>query len=357
MTKNQERIAVIGAGMAGLAAARALQEAGRSVTVWEQSATVGGRISTRAFTAPNGARVLFDDGAQNVKSDGTALGEAVAPLQKKSRVVPIAAPVCLHENGRILPGDEASNAARKWSCRDGLAQLPQSFAEQLDVRLNASISALRENIHAIDLLDANGDALDTASHVIVTAPAPQAADLLDASVWHGTESERAAPERIALLRGVEYSRCLSVLLFFAASCDDASNDASWYALLACDREHPLLWLARENLKGFVPHNKGTALVAQLGHAASTELWDESDARIAAQTARWIAEIMGQDFASAEWSGVTRWPHSHPFNAIDFEAVNPVGARVLVCGDGTARGRVPDAYESGLKAARRILSFT
>lgn len=353
MTKGRERIAVIGAGMAGLAAARALQEAGRSVTVWEKNNRVGGRISTRSCTASNGARVCFDDGAQNIKSDGTALDDAVAALKNKPHQAFISAPVGLHHNGRIRPGDEASNAARKWSCRDGLAQLPQSLADGLDVRFNTSISVLRENAHDIKLLDASGDTLDTAAHVIITALAPQAADLLDASIWRDAENKRAATKRIALLRGVEYSRCLSVLLFFAVPCDDAS----WYALLARDREHPLLWLARENAKGFVPQNSGTALVAQLGHAASTELWDESDERIAAQTARWIAEILGQDFASPQWSAVTRWRHSQPRNTIDFGAVNPPGARVLVCGDGTARGRVPDAYDSGLKAAAQILFFT
>ncbi len=333
-----------------MAAARALQDAGRSVIVWEQNATAGGRIGTRAFTAPNGARVLFDDGAQNIKSDGTALDDAVAALQNKPHQAFISAPVGLHHNGRILPGDEASNAARKWSCRGGLAQLPQSLADEVDVRFNTAISALRENARDINLLDASGDMLDTAAHVIITAPAPQAADLLDASVWRDGESTCAATERIALLRGVEYSRCLSVLLFFTVSCDDDS----WYALLARDREHPLLWLARENAKGFVPQNKGTALVAQLGHAASTELWDEPDERIAAQTAHWIAEILGPDFASPQWSAVTRWRHSQPRNTIDFEVVNPPGARVLICGDGTARGRAPDAYDSGLKAAQRVI---
>lgn len=340
--------------MAGLAAAYALQQAGRRVTVWEQNASAGGRVRTRSFTAPNGARVLFDDGAQNVKSDGTALGEAVAPLEpleKKRHLIPIAAPICLHENGRVLPGDEAANVARKWSCRDGLGQLPQYLAERLDVRLGTRVSALRELGRGVELLGASGDALDTASHVVVTAPAPQAADLLGVSVWRDEESERAATARIALLRGVKYSRCLSVLLFF----DVPLNDASWYALLARDREHPLLWLARENAKGFAPESGGTALVAQLGHRASVELWEESGERIARQTSDWIAEILGADFSSAQWSAITRWPHSQPRNTIDFEAVNPPDAPVLVCGDGTARGRVPDAYDSGLKAATRILS--
>jgi predicted NAD/FAD-dependent oxidoreductase len=157
-------------------------------------------------------------------------------------------------------------------------------------------------------------------------------------------------KRIALLKSVEYSRCITVMLHFVAR----GEDIPWYALLARDRSHPLLWLARENAKGFVPDGQGSALVAQLGHEASCHLWDEADSIIAQRTTEWIAEILGSEFNDALQHEVYRWRHSQPRNTIDFEAVNPPGTRLLICGDATARGRVTDAYDSGLKAAARIL---
>jgi predicted NAD/FAD-dependent oxidoreductase len=157
-------------------------------------------------------------------------------------------------------------------------------------------------------------------------------------------------DRIVLLRTVEYSRCLSVMLHFAA----AGEDIPWYALLARDRSHPLLWLARENAKNFVPGGQGSALVAQLGHEVSCKLWDETDDTISRRTTGWIADILGDDFRETLQHEVYRWRYSQPRNTIDFDAVNPPGTRVLVCGDATARGRVPDAYDSGLQAAARTL---
>jgi predicted NAD/FAD-dependent oxidoreductase len=106
----------------------------------------------------------------------------------------------------------------------------------------------------------------------------------------------------------------------------------------------------------VPTDGGTILVAQLGHDTSCELWDEDDDVIARCATVWISEILGDSFrGSAQWK-VTRWRHSQPRSSIDFDAVNPAATRVLVCGDGTARGPCSEAYDSGLKAAARILQL-
>ena len=66
--RKPPRIAVIGAGMAGLAAARRLMEAGASVTVFERRDRPGGRVHTREM--PDGT--LVDVGAINLMSPRTA---------------------------------------------------------------------------------------------------------------------------------------------------------------------------------------------------------------------------------------------------------------------------------------------
>lgn len=56
------RVIVVGAGPAGLVAARRLGEAGHTVTVFEEQSTVGGRLQTRevdGFTMDRGFQVLF----------------------------------------------------------------------------------------------------------------------------------------------------------------------------------------------------------------------------------------------------------------------------------------------------------
>src|SRR5659263_87567 len=60
MTQSKSKhFAVVGAGMAGVACARTLVQAGHQVTVFEKSAGIGGRMATR-----NSAFGTFDLGAQ-----------------------------------------------------------------------------------------------------------------------------------------------------------------------------------------------------------------------------------------------------------------------------------------------------
>jgi predicted NAD/FAD-dependent oxidoreductase len=226
-------------------------------------------------------------------------------------------------------------------------QLPRILADNLDVHYDVDVQRIDETaeftLHTCD------SAVNTlVQRIVVTAPAPLAAELLKSSNWRDEATQMS--QRIAALRGVEYSRCITAMLHF----DAGGENIPWYALLARDRSHPLLWLARENAKGFMPDGQGSALVAQLGHEASCALWNETDATIAQRTTEWIVELLGSEWNHAVQHEVYRWRYSQPRNTIDFQVVNPPGTRVLVCGDATARGRVTDAYDSGLKAAARIL---
>ena len=69
-----EHWAVIGAGMGGLAAARRLGAAGRSVTLFDKSRGLGGRMATRRA---GGFR--FDHGAQYFATRGERFRELVEP--------------------------------------------------------------------------------------------------------------------------------------------------------------------------------------------------------------------------------------------------------------------------------------
>ena len=334
------KIAIIGAGMAGLGAAQTLVDGGHEVVLFDKGAIVGGRVGTRRLEQ-TGVVTRFDHGAQNVKSENTSLENELQRIGFQDRVF-IDVPVCLRDEDRVLEPDARANAEPKWTAKNGLRSLPHALSQGLNVKLNVRVARIEESAN-LTLFDDEDRVLDLCERAIVTLPAPQAADLLKNSAL-----QNDVINRVVALRSVEYTRCLSVLLQF-----DFEFDLDWYALLAQDRAAPLFWLACENAKGFAPVGK-TALVAQLGDAISCELYDANDAEIVRRTVAWLQQI-DRRFIAPTQSFVKRWKFSQPKNPIRFKDANAPQDRVLVCGDGLSKGRVTAAFDSGIEAARFLLA--
>ncbi|MBC7441174.1 MAG: FAD-dependent oxidoreductase [Ramlibacter sp.] len=111
-----ERIAVIGAGIAGLTAARALKDAGFDVVVVEARDRIGGRIDTVTdkkwpFPIELGASVVRTSGDTTLDEDLTGLGIATAPFSRRSET--------RTSDGLVVPvpdtGAKAVDAALAWA--------------------------------------------------------------------------------------------------------------------------------------------------------------------------------------------------------------------------------------------------
>lgn len=348
----QGTIAIVGAGIAGLAAARRLTAAGRQVVLFEKSAGLGGRVATRRIEG-----CILDHGAQVIKPEGTALADVMFQELPTADLVEVLPPVrVVSPGGEILPADPRFTAQRAFSYRNGMTTLPKLLmaalpAELCRLQLKTRLSGIEEDESGFLLRDEQGQALLSVESVVLTPPAPQAADLLAAS---RLRESALTQTRIEALRSVHYHPCLTVLLGYAAPAPPAPA----YALLAEDRTRPLLWLAFEQTKGAERVPSGAALIAQLGPAISQELYDAADAEILALTHRELRALFGDAYAHPIWQQVKRWRYSQPRGMVAFEAVNPAesDSRLVVCGDGLRpdNGRVYQAYSSGLEAAEYLL---
>jgi hypothetical protein len=141
------RVAVVGAGVAGLTAARMLADAGRAVTVIDKGRGLGGRLATRRTDwGP------VDHGAPGVPAEFAALPGAVPwPLGP--------------EGARVV------GAA-------GMSSLLTPLAEDLEVRREVTVAGLAPDPGGWALADADGASLGVFEAVILAIPAPQVAALV-----------------------------------------------------------------------------------------------------------------------------------------------------------------------------------
>ena len=121
-------VLVLGAGMAGLTAARALAEAGRSVTVLEASARVGGRILTIRE-----AGEIVELGAEFIHGKPPELWSLID--EAKLETYELAGPHLSFENGRIAAESEVEEEDERFSLLNQLESRvgPDiSFADYLE---------------------------------------------------------------------------------------------------------------------------------------------------------------------------------------------------------------------------------
>jgi renalase len=168
----QTRVAIIGAGLAGLAAARPLVDAGYDVVVFEKSRGLGGRIATRRTDLGP-----IDHGAPGVPSDLALAWGGAFWLDGKDNARGVGVP--------------------------GMSALARAMATGIDVRTGVTVVALGERPDGWQLTDSEGGDRGTFDATVLAVPAPQAGILLAQS-----------PDMVAELAPVEMLPMWTLLLGF-----------------------------------------------------------------------------------------------------------------------------------------------
>ncbi|MFN8110122.1 MAG: FAD-dependent oxidoreductase [Thermoleophilia bacterium] len=307
------RVGIIGAGLAGVVAARELRAAGHEVVMVEKSRGLGGRLAARRVGG-----TVVDHGAPVI--EGGDDDGALARLLEQ------------------LPADDRADLPEGTAYRSGATRLAKLAADGLEVVLATRIAALRPSGAGFELAGEQGNTHGTVDAVIVTAPAPQAADLLEAS--------GADPARVAALRAVAYHPAVMILAGYAIP-EPAGLDP--FAVTP-----PFVRITNECAKSRPPVDGVVPVVARLTPEASAVLLDAADADILDRVLPALNAAVG---AAAEpaWVQVKRWRYADPVAPADPSAVNPSGHRVRIAGDSIALGLAAVA-ESGRRAARDLIGL-
>ncbi len=343
-------IAIIGAGCSGLAAAHMLQDAGYTVTLFEQNEYAGGRAATRKQDG-----FIYDYGAQYIKGGSPVSDALILERFRADDLIDIGKPVWIFDSqGRIQEGDPVQNADPKWTYRSGLSTLSERMAEGLDIRLNTHVSRLQQRPTGWSMTDDSGESLGAYDWLLITLPTGAA----DGLIWSSRESMRnSSMDWMILLsvylRKAGYNPLLSVMLGY----ETRPEKRPYYALVNTDKRHPISWLAWEHEKSTerVPAGAGL-LIAQMAPQYTRDHWTMPNEEIAEGVQKLVVDLIDEPLDAPVSSDAHRWQYALPFKKADADAINAIALphALAYCGDGYVGGRVHLALENGIRVAHQVI---
>ena len=337
--------AVVGAGIAGVACARTLMQAGHRVTVFEREAAAGGRMASEQ--TPFGR---FDSGAQyfTVRDARFARALEVAPQVCKpwsANLVRV-----LDPHGRVA---EAALPAREshWVAQPGMDALVAAWAAPLGDSL---VTRTRVTHIENDTLDAGRWQLRTAGAddsqhvysgfdaVLLAVPPGRARALLGDGKLSAMLSEKIEAVRIA--------PCWTLMIAFPQANQPTLSHLGPQWNAARSTHHRVAWLARESSKP--GRDRIERWTLQASAAWSQEHLRDDEGRVAAKLLRAFAEITG---VRAEPSHVQArcWPEAQTQVPVGSPHLWDAKRHLGVAGDWCTGHRVEDAFLSGLTLALKV----
>ena len=335
------RIAVIGAGLSGLAAARALADQRHRVVVFEKSRGCGGRAATRrASTTPSTDPAFrFDHGAQYFTARDPRFQRRVAAWAERGLIAPWQGRIAAFDGVGFEP---ASQEATRWVGMPGMSALGRALATGLEVRLETRVAAPRRRAGGWQLCDETGGDLGRFDIVIASAPAPQSAELL-----------MDAPRLAAQAACVDYTPCWTLMLAFAEE-----------IALPFDgvfvNQGPLRWIARDSSKPGRSRPAGTGDCWVLHAEPRWTRKHLNDPREQVETALLeafaaLVEVAGGTLPAISWRQSHSWLYSLVETPLEEGCLWDPALGLGACGDWCLGARVEGAWLSGEALAGRVLA--
>jgi predicted NAD/FAD-dependent oxidoreductase len=347
--------AVIGAGMAGVACARTLLQAGHRVTLFEKSRGFGGRMSSRR-TEFGG----FDHGAQYFTVRDKRFARALLTAQALVRPWSVSTVRVLDELGHVLASAPPPTEPH-FVAIPGMSSLVSHWAQPLahpELYGNLKSRTLTET----RVTHIERDVLDPAQwqlraedseggqlvvggfdRVLLALPHLQAHDLLLAS-GH-------APHLRHRLSAVQVAPCWTLMVAYPNAMQPGLPHLGPQWNAARSTHHRISWLARENSKpGREPIERWTV---QASPAWSSKHLEDDAERVKAKLLKGFAEITGIRAAPAH-AVVHRWRFAQTQTPLGETHIYDPELGIGLCGDWCLGHRVEDAFVSGLELALAVV---
>jgi renalase len=314
-------VAVIGAGIAGLAAARRLHDAGKQVFVFEKSRSVGGRMATRRE-----AGTSFDHGAQYFTCHGRILGEQLERWKEEGIVA------------HWPPQGMQGRADGTYVGVPGMTAPARMLADGLVIVAERTIRGINPADGGWRLTDESGAVstagIDRFDAVVLAVPAPQAAPLIAASGVALPGAEIAV-----------YAPCWALMLATGREAADLPEAFS-------PEDGAISWVARNSAKPGRPTGVETLVVHASPDWSRAHL-EESPAEVARLLLQRLAACTHRLY-STTFATAHRWRYAMVERALGEPFLWNSEAGLGACGDWCLGARVEAAFDSGAALATAVL---
>lgn len=316
----RQRVIVVGAGLAGLVAARELARRDVDVVVFDKGRGVGGRMATRRIETERGTAV-FDHGAQFFTARSDAFRSLVADWQRDGVVY------------EWCRGFGESDGHPRHAVRGGMAALAKHLADGVDVRTSTLVFSVAagDGDHAW-VVTLDDGSKHHADGVILTCPIPQSYSLV-------ANTSIELPTELVM---TDYERTLGVL----AVLDRPSAVPPPGGLQNPDEVFS--WVGDNHQKGI---SQIPALTLHANPTWSAAHWDapHDDAhRALLEAAR---DHLGDAVVIA--SQFKRWRFATPMKSWPETHWRDPSGTLVLAGDAFAGPKVEGAVTSGLSAAQSL----
>ena len=304
------RVAIIGAGMAGLACAYRLARAGLTPIIFDKGRGIGGRMATKRIE-----QMRFDHGAQYITAYDDRFAKVLGDLQTK---------------GAAAKWDDGSGRPRFVGV-PGMSGLPRALSEGFDIRQLAQVSAIsREGTGWTVQVGAKNHYVDL---VVITVPAPQLAGLL-------------GPDHPFVVQAADVRFAPGLTLM-------AAIDAPAPFVSRRDDSGPLAWIANNGSKPGRPKCQATAWVAQASPAFSAQHLEDDPAAVTARMLPLLCDQLSVSANQVIHASAHRWRYARVTAPLGQPFLHHAGS-LYAGGDWCIGPRVEAAWISGDAIAQDIL---
>lgn len=327
MIKLESKLAIIGAGISGLACATQLKKLGFNVTIFEKSKGVSGRMSTRTKDDWQ-----CDHGAQYFTASDGAFAAEVQRWQQAG-VADVWQP--------ILQAFDGENFSVKKSTKVRYVGTPRqtSPAKWLAQSLNVQAATTINQVNFINnqwqlASNEHGAITQTFDALILAIPSVQAQALLQIS----------APTLATVAASVKMQGCWTLMCRF----NDALN-LPFDGLFITN--NLLSWVARDSAKPGRNVNNETWVL----HASNQ--WSEAHIEDDAETvaAQMIGALISLGGKMPQTYTAHRWRYADCANYLALGNVWDADLKLGLCGDWLNGGKVQGAWLSGHNLAQKLVN--